>query len=148
MNLVKAFDEMENEENLRELDPDELCGCGSGERYSKCHATTTEKYFRDPNGDIVHQIPISEELEGVLLDTKTRFSEIFGREPSDSDPVFFERFLLGQDSHFYGVLLDTARAADIDDELVYAWQKTGIMLAEQNLDKVSPKDKQGLAQGD
>jgi hypothetical protein len=125
----------------RELKPEDPCGCGSGESYSNWHMLTAAKYFTDEVGNISHTIPISDELKNVLGEADARFREIFGRKQKGNEPILFEKFLVGREPHLFQAALKVAGSAGIDEELIYAWRKTGLIVAEQNLHLISSVDR-------
>ncbi|WP_201411371.1 SEC-C domain-containing protein [Mesorhizobium sp. J8] len=132
---------MAKKQNLRELEPDDLCGCGSGEPYSHCHKLTAVKYFKDDKGDISYNIPISNELMGLLEDTSARFRKVFGRKQRGNEPILFEKFLAGKEPLLFQAALKVANLAGVDEELIYAWRKTGLIVAEQNSHLIPNVDK-------
>ncbi len=113
-----------------ELRPRDLCGCGSGWLYKDCHQRTKKRYFRTSHGDIIFKVPMSKELVDTLKDSKQRFKKVFGRPPTNSDPVLWERtYLKGYNT--IRLIAKTMREAQVPDEFIYAYQKTGLMIAEK-----------------
>lgn len=102
---------------------------------------TAVKYFTDDAGNISHIIPISDELKNVLGEADARFREIFGRKQKGNEPILFEKFLIGKEPHLFQTALKVAGSAGIDEELIYAWRKTGLIVAEQNLHLISNVDR-------
>lgn len=132
---------MAKKQKLQELKPDDPCGCGSGELYAHCHKLTAVKYFKDESGAISHQIPISDELKTIIEVADARFKNIFGRKQRGDEPILFEKFLVGKEPRLFQAALKVANLAGIDEELIYAWRKTGLIVAEQNLHLISNVDR-------
>ncbi|QKK19184.1 SEC-C domain-containing protein [Rhizobium indicum] len=112
----------------REIGEKELCPCGSGIKYKYCHKKTTKKYFEFDNGDVVAEVAIPQELVNQLEESRKEFKNIFGRSPYKSDPVFWNRAELKENT----ILKRTKkvmRAAKVPEELIFAYEKTGLIIA-------------------
>jgi hypothetical protein len=89
-------------------------------------------------------VPMSGEVYQALLDQRQRFIDKFGREPGPNDPVFFDpdadtpqqitEEKLGR------MMNEALSAAGIDPALVYAYNKTGLLVSEDNLHLLSDED--------
>ena len=89
-------------------------------------------------------VPMSDEVYRAMLDQRQRFIDKFGREPGPSDPVFFDPDAdtpqqISEDR--LGRLMNEAlSAAGVDPVLVYAYNKTGLLVSEDNLHLLSDED--------
>ena len=100
------------------------------------------RHFRDPQGRKV--IPLDPESVDILEKLGAEFEQKFGRKPGPDDPVFFDPNSdtpqpmdprkLTDDLSFAMV------RAGIRPALVYAFQKTGLMVTEENEVNLLPKD--------
>ncbi len=86
------------------------------------------------------EVPITPDVEEALLRQREAFIEKFGREPGPDDPVFFDpdadepREL--DLERYENDLAEAMTAAGIDPRLIYAALKTGLLVTEENLDKL------------
>lgn len=127
---------------MRELEPNEICGCGSGLTYVKCHKKTSKKYFIDKNGKYSLQVPYSPKLQESLTDSRKRFKKIFGRAPRNNEPIIFEKFRIGEETHFFDKALRAANSAGVDEALIYAWRKTEVIISEETLHLFTKEEKE------
>ena len=86
------------------------------------------------------EIPLTPDAHEALLRQRKAFVEKFGREPGPDDPVFFDPDAdTPQPLDLEGYekdLADAMAAAGIDPHLIYASRKTGLLVTEENLDKL------------
>ncbi len=78
------------------------------------------------------------EAHDAVQQQRERFVEKFGREMGPDDPVFFDPDTpqpLDLERHEKD-LADAMVAAGIDPRLIYASRKTGLLVTEENLDKL------------
>ncbi|MBZ5622971.1 MAG: hypothetical protein LAQ69_30190 [Acidobacteriia bacterium] len=80
----------------------------------------------------------------AIIETQIqKFRERFGREPGPKDPIFFDpEALTPQPFRLDELLQESTEAmaqAGIRPEIIYAHRKTGLIITEDNLDKI-PKD--------
>lgn len=86
---------------------------------------------------------MSPELERILRKQRKRFIKEFGREPGPNDPVFFDPHAgeptpmseEGFDADVLRGMLNTG----MPPEIVYAYMKTGLLLAEEYRSNYSPE---------
>lgn len=100
--------------------------------------------FRE--GQLVKQIPIPAELASELHRQKDRFREKFGRAPGPDDPIFFdpnaeEPLPLNVEAAF-AELVAIAGQIGIAPQLIYAMNKTGRMVTEDNQKFLTPSELQ------
>jgi len=122
---------------MKKLGPNALCPCGSGKKYKKCCIRKKFDWVENENGDISKSIPIVPDLRELLQVQLERFRERFGREPGPNDPIFFDQPPL-EHSEFYAV--QDMRRARLAPELVYAFEKTGLLVTDMNQDLIPEKD--------
>jgi hypothetical protein len=105
------------------------CPCGSGTKYKKCCWGKGFDWEEDEAGNLFKSVPISPEVADVLQQQRQRFVERHGREPGPDDPVFFD---LPHPEHLEAMMVEDMKAAGIDPALIYAFEKTGRLVTEQN----------------
>jgi len=100
-------------------------------------------------GEDGNTIPINRETaENIAQQTKL-FREQFGRDPGPEDPLFFDpavttpQFLSGESANeVWSSLLQAAGDSEIDPALVYAMNKTGRIVTQQNMRFLTDADLQ------
>jgi hypothetical protein len=122
---------------MKKLGPNAQCPCGSGKKYKKCCMRKKFDWVENENGDICKTVPIAPELRELLLLQLERFRERFGRDPEPDEPIFFDQPPL-EHSEFHAV--QDMRRAGVAPELVYAFEKTGLLVTETNQDLIPEKD--------
>jgi hypothetical protein len=75
-------------------------------------------------------------FESVMRAQEQVFREKFGREMGPDDPIFFDENAdtpqpMSEESYIR-MYVDAAKAADIPPRLIYAMQKTGLIMGEGN----------------
>ena len=113
------------------------CPCGSGKKYKKCCWGKGFDYVEDDAGTVFKQIPVSDEMADVLQEQKRKFIAKFGREPGPGDKIFFD---MPPAEHMEHMTVEAMKNAGIDPALIYAYEKTGLMVTEDNQHLVSEAD--------
>lgn len=113
------------------------CPCGSGKKYKNCCWDKGLDYEQDPDGTLYKSVPISDDMKTVLEEQRRRFIEKHGREPGPNDPVFFDMPPLEQIEH---QTVQAMKAAGLDPAFIYAYEKTGRIVTEQNMHLLSDED--------
>jgi hypothetical protein len=111
----------------------ERCPCGSGDKYKRCCFTKGFHFYVDEEtGEVLRSVPLNQEarseLEGALAKQREKFIAKFGREPGPDDPIFFD---LDEEA----MRRDTVaamRAAGIRPALIYAHERTGLLVTSEN----------------
>ena len=114
------------------------CPCGSGKKYGRCCYGRDFEYLVDEDGSILKSIPVSDELAEVVEEQKRKFFEKHGREPAPGDNLFFDMPPLEHAEHF---MVEAMKQAGLDPAVVYAFEKTGLLVTEANEHLISDKDR-------
>jgi len=92
-------------------------------------------------------VRMTPEIVQGLKDQRAAFREKFGREPGPDDPVFFDPhadtpqpFSEATSIEVHGKIAAGMRAADIREEIVYAYEKTGLLVTTENAKHMSRAD--------
>jgi SEC-C motif len=113
------------------------CPCGSGKKYKHCCYHRGFEWQEDEQGDIYKSIPMSSEVSEILGRQKQKFIDKYGREPGPDDPVFFDMPPL---EHIEHEMVQAMQAAGLDPAFIYAFEKTGLLVSEQNQHLISDQD--------
>jgi hypothetical protein len=113
------------------------CPCGSGKKYKHCCYGKGFEYVENEGGDVYRSTPLSDDMKAVLDEQRRRFVEKYGREPGPGDPVFFD---LPPLEHVEHEMVQAMKAAGLDPAYIYAYEKTGRLVSEQNMHLIPEKD--------
>jgi hypothetical protein len=113
----------------------EPCPCGSGAKYKRCCVDKGFTWVRDAEGKILREVPISDEMRELFLEQRQRFIERHGRPPGPDDPVFDEHT-----EHVERRIVETMKAAGIRPALIYAFEKSGVLVTEDNQHMIPTAD--------
>ena len=105
------------------------CPCGSGRKYKHCCHGKGFEYVEDEAGVVYRSTPLSDEVKTVLDEQRRKFVEKHGREPGPGDPIFFDMPPL---EHVEHEMVRAMKAAGLDPAFVHAFEKTGLLVTEQN----------------
>ena len=105
------------------------CPCGSGTKYKKCCWGKGFDWEEDESGNLYRSTSISPEVAAILQEQRQKFIAKHGREPGPDDPVFFD---LPHPEHLEHMMVEDMKAAGIDPAIIYAFEKTGRLVTEQN----------------
>jgi hypothetical protein len=122
----------------KRLSPKAPCPCGSGGKYGRCCYGKSFDYLVDGEGNISKSIPMSDELPEVIKEHSRKFVERYRRDPSPSDSPFFDLPPLEHTEHF---LVEAMKQAGIDPAVIYAFEKTGLLVTERNQHLISDEDR-------
>lgn len=92
-------------------------------------------YVRTPDGEIRREIPLSDEVQELLHMQLQRLSEQLGREPEPDDQLFWD-----EPEHMEHEIAHGMRQAGIAPRFIYAFEQTGRLVSEENLDLISEAD--------
>lgn len=115
------------------------CPCGSGKKYKHCCYHKGFEWQEEEEASIYKSIPMSSEVSDILDEQRQKFIDKFGREPGPDDPVFFDMPPL---EHVEHEMVEAMKAAGLDPAFVYAFEKTGLLVTEQNQNLISEQDLQ------
>ena len=113
------------------------CPCGSGKKYKKCCWGKGFDWEEDESGNLFKSAPISPEIAEVLNEQRRKFIEKHGREPGPNDQIFFDKPPL---EHIEHQMVEAMKKAGIDPAIIYAYEKTGRIVTEQNQHLLSDSD--------
>ena len=121
-----------------EIGRSEPCPCGSGKKYGKCCARKKFSFGRDPEGNLVKQLTLSEELRPFLEDVADDYRRLYGRDAEPHDLVFAFRMNPAESPIRTVPYL---RAAGVPEDIIYAYCRTdGLLPVEGHLDVHSEAD--------
>ena len=112
------------------------CPCGSGKKYKRCCWGKDFDWVEGAEGNSSRSAPISEELAADLADHLEMQSAQLGRDPGPDDLVF--PGLLAE--HAEHELSQAMLTAGIDPAIIYAFEKTGFLVTEDNQESLSDLD--------
>src|ERR1700716_1225925 len=107
------------------------CPCGSNLPYSDCCKRKKFRFEIDQRGNVRKRLKVHPRLKPVLEDAFLEFKQMFGRKPGRSDPVVFNHHLNGEDD-FWQQARTVGRAADVREELIFAWRRSGFIVGEHS----------------
>ena len=113
------------------------CPCGSGKKYKHCCYGKRFDYEEDDNGTIFKSIPMSQQMVALLEAQRQKFVQKYGREPGPNDSVFFDMPHPEQVEH---LTVQAMKQAGIDPAIIYAYEKTGRFVTEDNQHLLSEAD--------
>lgn len=123
--------------NYHEIEDNTICPCGSRKIYKKCCKKKAYKWEISETGDIIKTIPMELEVLLQLEKMKKLFIDMFGREPED------KRILcnIPDDKIKYDPnLIRMMRNDGINEALIYAYYKTGLLVTNNNRNFISDID--------
>jgi integrase len=95
----------------------------------------------------VRRVPLSPELVEVIERQRERFRAKFGRDPKPGDPLFFDphadtpQFMSpATQREINEKMVEAMRAAGIPPDLIYAAERTGLLVSEDNRHLLSKED--------
>jgi hypothetical protein len=118
------------------------CPCGSGKKYKHCCYGKEFDFEQNDEGTIFKSIPISQEMADLLDEQRQNFREKFGREPGPNDPIFFD---IPHSEHLEHMMVEAMKEAGLDPAIIYAYEKTGRLVTEDNQHLLSEADLDGWA---
>lgn len=121
----------------KKLSRNSPCPCGSGKKYKHCCYGKDFDYEQDDDGTLYKSIPMNEEMRDILEEQRRKFVEKFGREPGPNDQVFFDMPHPEQVEH---MTVQAMKAADLNPAFIYAYEKTGRIVTQQNMHLLSDAD--------
>ena len=116
----------------------EPCPCGSGQKYKKCCYARGFNWVRNEKGEVGREVPLGDDLPELLEEARKQFVERHGREPGPDDKLFDEEEVQGLTRR----MADQMRQLGFDPAYIYAYERTGLLLSEANMNLVPKADLQ------
>ena len=110
------------------------CPCGSGKKYKQCCIRKEFEWQEDDDGNIFKSMPISDEMKVILDEQRQAFIAKHGREPDPDDLVFPN---MPHFEHMEHQMIEAMKEAGIDPAIIYATEKTGRIVSEENVELLS-----------
>jgi len=112
------------------------CPCGSGQKYKFCCYTKGFHYYLDDEGAgagagtgaVSRAVPMTKELSELLKQHRANLEKKLGRPIQPDDPIFPD---LDEDD-IKKKTVEIMQSTGIRPALIYAYEKTGLMVTEQN----------------
>lgn len=112
----------------------EPCPCGSGQKYKKCCKQKGIDFVADEDdGQIYQQLPMTDELVGMMDEQEEHFRQVHGRDPGPGDKVFFDAPPLEHAEH---QMVEAMRESGLDPAIVHAFIETGQLVTEANIQHI------------
>ena len=112
------------------------CPCGSGKKFKHCCISKGFQLTEDDYGTIRKEVPIPDFLAPELQDHMQDLEQQIGR-PLHDDDLMFPGVQL---EHVEHQLTLAMQKAGVHPALIYATQKTGLIVSEENQHLISEKD--------
>ena len=113
------------------------CPCGSGKKYKKCCYGKDFDFEEDDDGNLFKSVPLSSEMTDILEQQRQKYIEKFGREPGPEDKIFFD---MPHPEHLEHMMVEDMKKAGLDPAIIYAYEKTGRLVTEENQKLLSDAD--------
>ncbi|MBN1418322.1 MAG: SEC-C domain-containing protein [Planctomycetes bacterium] len=121
----------------RKISRNAPCPCGSGRKYKECCLRKGIEYSEDERGGIYKILHAPPEFGEIVEEQRRKFAREQGRELGPDDPVFFDA---GPLEHLEAEMAEGLRKAGIHPALIYAFEKTGMIVSDENKDTFSDAD--------
>jgi hypothetical protein len=111
------------------------CPCGSGKKYRQCCANKSFKFvYKD--GLLQKVTPVGRDVMEALAQVRRAFKKKFARDRRPGEPIFFDPDedtpkLINLEKYRRAVVAGM-RAAGVDPAHVYAFERSGYFVTEQN----------------
>jgi hypothetical protein len=113
------------------------CPCGSGKKYKNCCYGKGFEWVEDEDGNIGKSIPTTEEVKEVIQQVRQAFIDKHGREPEPDELLFTD---LPHLEHLEAMIVGDMTSAGLDPAFIYAFEKTGFLISEENQHLIPEKD--------
>lgn len=117
----------------RRVSRNDPCPCGSGKKYKRCCWKKDFQWTEDESGTVYREVPMPEDLAdelGSFLDDRR---DSAGGE-LDPEELLFPNMHLEHAEHHMSQAME---AAGIDPAIIYAFQKTGRIVSEENVGQLT-----------
>jgi hypothetical protein len=113
------------------------CPCGSGKKYKNCCYGKGFEWVEDEDGALGKSIPMTEEMTEVFERLRQAFIDKHGREPEPDELLFTD---LPHPEHLEAMMVGDMKSAGLDPAFIYAFEKTGFLISEENQRLIQEKD--------
>lgn len=113
------------------------CPCGSGTKYKHCCLNKGFEWLVDDDGNLLKSMPVSDDVAEIIEEQRQKFIEKHGRDFRPEDKLFFDMPPL---EHVEHEIVQAMKQAGLDPAMIYAFEKTGLLVTEQNEHLLSEKD--------
>ena len=118
----------------RKLSRNAPCPCGSGKKYKHCCIRKDFEWVEMEDGSIGRSVGIPEDVTDVLEEMRQAQIAKLGREPEflfEGGPSFEVM------EHW---MVEAMKKAGVDPALIFAYEKTGLILSDHNVNKMPDVD--------
>ena len=134
---LDADDDIFPESRTKKISRNDPCPCGSGKKFKKCCIDKDFEWLEDEDGNIFKSIPMSDDMMEMFGKQRQAFIDRNGREPGPDDPVFPD---MPHPEHLEHEMVEAMKLANIDPAKIYAFEKTGRLVTEENQDILTEAD--------
>src|SRR5262249_4418996 len=121
----------------QKLSGNALCPCGSGKKYQACCWGKGFEWQEDDQGNVYRSTPMSPEVKEGLEQFRQAFVAQHGREPGPDDLLIPE---MPHPEHLEAMMVEDMKGAGLDPAFIYAFEKTGLLVTEQNQHLIPERD--------
>lgn len=121
----------------KKIPRDSPCPCGSGTTYKHCCLNKGFEWLVDDEGNVFKSMPVSDDVVEVVEEQRQKFIEKHGRDFGPNDKLFFDAPAL---EHVEHDIVQAMKHAGLDPAMIYAFEKTGLVVTEENEHLLSEKD--------
>jgi hypothetical protein len=114
----------------KKLSRNALCPCGSGKKYKHCCIHKDFDWVKTEDGGIARRVQVPEEVSQAFEELRQAYVAQHGREP---EQIFEGAPPLELMEHW---TVEAMKKADVDPALVHAFERTGLLLNDENVDKL------------
>ena len=125
------------EPRKKKISRNDPCPCGSGKKFKKCCIDKDFDWLEDEDGNIFKSIPMSDDMMQIFGKQRQAFIDRNGREPDPDDPVFPD---MPHPEYLEHGMVEMMKRANIDPAKIYAFEKTGRIVTEENQDILTEAD--------
>src|SRR5262249_24490894 len=105
--------------------------------YKNCCWDKGFEWAEDEDGTVYKAMPMSPEVKEALEQLHQAFVAKHGREPGPDDLLFPD---LPHPEHLEAMMVEDMKAAGLDPALIYAFEKTGLLVTDMNEHLIPEKD--------
>lgn len=111
------------------LSKNEKCPCGTGRKYLRCCWAKGFHYLVDDDGGLSRSVPLKPEALQAVKEAEAEFEQRYGRPIGPNDRLFDG---IGTEEEIKADVVQAMKKAGIDLAFIYAYEKTGVLLMEDN----------------